>query len=339
MANISLEIRVIRAAIMGIIAFSVVLSPVTAAEAGRFEHRSLHLNSLLSKTAAASLVWIFLAIASDGNAVAETARIDRPAKRAGEGYAQAVHSRAGDQAGRVQAIRAEPSVLGSVALPFRALPMADRWRTILADNPVELITKGCRSSEGICAASLTGRLSTTVNIAAKLPLRARLQLINSAVNTAIAYRSDRRSYGKIDHWATFSEVMEHGAGDCEDYAILKMWLLKAAGVPPESMQLIVLRDTRRGLYHAVLAVHDAGGIFILDNVQERVHRDTHLSEYIPIYSLGWQGTWIHGFRSRPAVVAEGPLDAIHPGEPASRPVASGKADQMIPVAAAFPAAR
>ncbi|HEX2257861.1 MAG TPA: transglutaminase-like cysteine peptidase [Afifellaceae bacterium] len=228
--------------------------------------------------------------------------------------------RKGDELAMTPLAQSDHGVFGSVALPFRTLPMADRWKMILADNGEVLLKQDCRSSDS-CRGSLIGKLSATVDVAAKLPLQARLQLINSTVNAAITYRSDRRAYGKIDHWASFTEIVERSAGDCEDYAIMKMWLLKAAGVPPQAMQLTVLRDVNRGRYHAVLAVNESGEAFILDNAQDRVHRDRQLSTYVPIFSLGWQNAWIHGFRSRSAAVVEGPLNSIHPGEPASRPVA------------------
>ena len=36
-----------------------------------------------------------------------------------------------------------------------------------------------------------------------------------------------------------------GAGDCEDFAIAKYWLLSSLGVADEQLQMVVLQHTRR----------------------------------------------------------------------------------------------
>jgi predicted transglutaminase-like cysteine proteinase len=91
-------------------------------------------------------------------------------------------------------------------------------------------------------------------------------MINQRINGAIRYKSDHANWGMVDHWATPSDIARNGAGDCEDYAITKMWMLRALGFAPEQLQLVVVQDTRRRLYHAVLAVHIGGERYILDNL-------------------------------------------------------------------------
>ena len=56
-------------------------------------------------------------------------------------------------------------------------------------------------------------------------------------------------YGKLDYWAKPSEILERRAGDCEDFAILKMAALLRAGIPAQSMSLVVLQDRKRGFFH------------------------------------------------------------------------------------------
>ena len=58
----------------------------------------------------------------------------------------------------------------------------------------------------------------------------------------------------LDYWAKPSEILAHRAGDCEDFAILKMAALLRAGIPAQSMSLVVLQDRRRKFFHAVLSV-------------------------------------------------------------------------------------
>lgn len=55
--------------------------------------------------------------------------------------------------------------------------------------------------------------------------------VNDAVNKYVTYTSDDALYGRSDYWASPIETLKTKRGDCEDYAILKYYLLKALGVP------------------------------------------------------------------------------------------------------------
>src|SRR3546814_18735427 len=56
---------------------------------------------------------------------------------------------------------------------------------------------------------------------------AMLKKVNTSVNGRIAAMTDKEVYGREAVWAS-----PHGAGDCEDYAILKPRELAARGVSP-----------------------------------------------------------------------------------------------------------
>ena len=58
-------------------------------------------------------------------------------------------------------------------------------------------------------------------------------------------------------------------GDCEDYALLKQYMLQRAGVPRSALLITVLRQ-RNGAGHAVLTVRTDQGDFVLDNLDERI---------------------------------------------------------------------
>ena len=51
-----------------------------------------------------------------------------------------------------------------------------------------------------------------------------------------------------------AEILTRVSGDCEDFAILKMTGMIRAGIPANSLSIVVLRDNGRGVFHAVLAV-------------------------------------------------------------------------------------
>jgi predicted transglutaminase-like cysteine proteinase len=119
--------------------------------------------------------------------------------------------------------------------------------------------------------------------------------INKAANQAIAYRSDTELYNAADRWAGFRETLVRGAGDCEDIALVKMWLLNAAGIPLGRIHLVLVRSERSPAVHAVLTVELAGKRLVLDNLSDRVWEDVDQPHYQPILSFGVLGEWLHGF--------------------------------------------
>ena len=90
--------------------------------------------------------------------------------------------------------------------------------------------------------------------------RARIGIINRAINLAIEPMSDMAQWGVPDRWSPPLETFTTGRGDCEDYAIAKYVALTAAGVPAQDVKLIIVRNTAANEDHAVIAVRDGGTI-------------------------------------------------------------------------------
>lgn len=145
--------------------------------------------------------------------------------------------------------------------------------------------------------------------------KSKLNYVNHFVNTRIKYREDKAMHGRMDKWSLPHQTLERGMGDCEDYAILKMGLLANLGVPKKAMSVIVLEDTRRGLYHAVLAVRTNAGVFILDNASRKVKKDTQISNYRPLYSIGVNKNYIFGVKKtdNKFIASNGNFSNIAPG--------------------------
>ncbi|TLX17212.1 transglutaminase-like cysteine peptidase [Rhizobium sp. MHM7A] len=139
-------------------------------------------------------------------------------------------------------------------------------------------------------------LSNVIERARKAPLQERLSLINSAVNQRIQYASDETLYARIDYWASPNETVAKLAGDCEDFAILKMASLLRVGIPRERMAIVVVQDTKRNLVHAVLSVSTDKGTMILDSLHRDVRPDKTILHYQPLFSVNGQGSWLHGKR-------------------------------------------
>lgn len=122
--------------------------------------------------------------------------------------------------------------------------------------------------------------------------QARIEAVNSWVNARIRWRDDRAASGKADRWATPAQALK-GIGDCEDYALLKYESLRALGLDESRLRIVIVQDTRKGIGHAVLAVHSQAGILILDNQSSRVRRHDQIAHYAPVYSINQAGRWIN----------------------------------------------
>jgi predicted transglutaminase-like cysteine proteinase len=95
--------------------------------------------------------------------------------------------------------------------------------------------------------------------------RGRIGEINRAVNLAIRPVSDERRFGIADRWSSPLETIGDGAGDCEDYAIVKLLALRQAGVASHDLKLLIVRDPATRSDHAVVAARLDGRWLLLDN--------------------------------------------------------------------------
>src|SRR5262245_33915070 len=64
----------------------------------------------------------------------------------------------------------------------------------------------------------------------------RLSAIDIKVNQSFRYASDMEVWGLRDYWETPAELVAKQAGDCEDFAIFKLWLAHLAGIADDRLQ-------------------------------------------------------------------------------------------------------
>lgn len=198
-------------------------------------------------------------------------------------------------------------VFGSTRIPISGIAAEGRWRPILSQMGTAQFS--CTTTDDCTARG--AELGRIAEGARALVFKDRLAAVNRAVNRAIKYVRDADLYGTLDYWAAPKETLALGRGDCEDIAILKMALLKEAGVPLSGMSLVVLRDTNRNIFHAVLSVSVGNRHFILDSLEDEVRLDTSFPGYQPLYSLGADRAWVHGYRvNGEATLSNTPLRAV-----------------------------
>jgi predicted transglutaminase-like cysteine proteinase len=229
-------------------------------------------------------------------AAVAAARPEMKQSTASAPYAEAVRSRASSASADARTGRSvAPNLFGSVAVPIGRSALQSRWDRVVAD-----IRSGGSAGRGMIVRASGGGLE------------GRVRAVNAEVNRMLAFRPDTAVYGRSDHWATLGESRARAAGDCEDFAIAKMTLLVAQGVPLSDMFLVLVKDQVRRADHAVLAVRVDGRFLILDNQTDRVLEHTQVRDYRPIMTFAAGRAFVHGWRETPADQA--------PAAPASRPL-------------------
>ena len=111
-----------------------------------------------------------------------------------------------------------------------------------------------------------------------------LDQVNNYFNR-VRYAEDSAIYGASDYWASPAEFLQRGFGDCEDYSIAKYTALRALGWSVDSLQIVVLRDHKYSVDHAVLAAKFEGQWYLLDNRASRVLSPSEVPFYQPIYAV------------------------------------------------------
>jgi len=153
----------------------------------------------------------------------------------------------------------------------------------------EAAIASCRSDHDTCSPAAL-RFLSIVDLGRQHEGRARLGWINRAVNMAIRSTSDWVQYGSGDFWASPLQTLGNGAGDCEDYAIVKYVALRELGVLPDDLRLVIVQDEKRDVGHAVVAIRHDQQWLVLDNRTMAILDADQVRDYRPLFALDQQGT-------------------------------------------------
>lgn len=118
---------------------------------------------------------------------------------------------------------------------------------------------------------------------------ARLEIINRAVNQAVRYVNDYQQHGVADLWTAPLVTLRVGLGDCEDYAIAKYAMLRAAGFAETELKVLLVRDLAVRQDHAVLAARLDGRWLVLDNRRSALMEGRDLKSFMPLFALDERG--------------------------------------------------
>ena len=189
-----------------------------------------------------------------------------------------------------------PNIFGSVALRVRNTSHSKRWRELVAEDAQKYLADGC-TTDAVCTNTTFRKLKQVRDKAGFLGERAAVEMINRSVNATIKYQTDQDLYGSADYWAEFRETVARATGDCEDIALVKMWMLNSIGIPLTRMHLVLVTSNRLRTNHAILVVQSEGAFIVLDNLTDRISVDNGVDDYKPLLTFGALGEWTHGFRA------------------------------------------
>jgi predicted transglutaminase-like cysteine proteinase len=167
--------------------------------------------------------------------------------------------------------------------------VAAKWSAVRADiDREQQILSRCRAGEA-CPVVAQELLDIVAEGAGRSG-RARVGWINRAVDLAITATSDEAQWGVPDHWSPPFETLQTHRGDCEDYAFVKYVALLQAGLSPDDVKIVILRNLLPSEDHAAAAARVDGQWLILDSQRLALVRDTRMIGSIPKFVLDEDGT-------------------------------------------------
>ena len=176
-----------------------------------------------------------------------------------------------------QSVPVSPHLFGTVAMPVKADRYAAGWRRAALD------------------ASRLPSMQRLIAPARGLSREQQMAFVQAAVTRNIRWISDATEWGLHDYWASAAETLQHGAGDMEDRAIVKMQALKSLGFPTRDLYLTMGRDKVGGPITVLLA-RVGQRFFVLDDLGGSPIPADRRAGFEPMITLGHNSSWIHGHR-------------------------------------------
>ncbi len=215
----------------------------------------------------------------------------------------------------------QPSALaepfGLKAVPVVAGKLLAKWTGVEADIRAESeILARCRGNAEPCPSAAQKFLAIIADGRAHTG-RARIGVINRAINLAVQPMSDLAQWGVPDRWIAPLVTLTTGRGNCKDYAIAKYVALREAGVADDDVRLVIVRNLAAGEDHAVAAARLGGDWIILDNRWLILVKDSEMRRMVPLFELDQTGVRQFALPTAPDRCRASALCARAASEPAS----------------------
>lgn len=127
----------------------------------------------------------------------------------------------------------------------------------------------------------------------------KLNKINKFFNK-IKFIDDNAHWGQDDYWATPTEFLASGGGDCEDFAIAKFFTLITLGIAEQQLTLTYVTALRLNMPHMVLTYYPAPNLepLILDNLIDTIEPSSQRTDLLPVYSFNTSDLWAAKIRGQ-----------------------------------------
>lgn len=124
----------------------------------------------------------------------------------------------------------------------------------------------------------------------------KLRGVNQFFNQHMHYMEDIDLWHEVDYWATPTESLWKGAGDCEDYAIAKYFSLRQLGVPNEKLLMTYVKALSLNRAHMVLTYYSSPTAvpLVLDSLVDEIQPASERPDLLPVYAFNAQGLWLPG---------------------------------------------
>jgi predicted transglutaminase-like cysteine proteinase len=179
-----------------------------------------------------------------------------------------------------------------LALGVHSIPVWSGW-------DFDKLIKTAQLKYGAKAAKMVTEVQTLVSGAKTLSEAEKLKRVNEYFNRRIAFSDDSQIWNAPDYWASPLETIGKGAGDCEDFAIIKYFALKETGVAADKLRLSYVKAKIGGnnsnitQAHMVLtyyATPDAEPL-ILDNLITEIRPASRRPDLVPVFSFNHEGVY------------------------------------------------
>ena len=127
----------------------------------------------------------------------------------------------------------------------------------------------------------------------------KLKKVNDFFNRRIVFDDDLTIWNQSDYWATPLETIGQARADCEDFAIIKYFSLKDAGIPLAKLRLIYVKARLAGpagpylQAHMVLAYYPTPSAepLLLDNLIPEIRSASQRRDLQPVFSFNSEAIW------------------------------------------------
>ena len=194
-----------------------------------------------------------------------------------------------------------PEVFQTTAVYSSDLRPFTNWTGVMARAHQQIATApACEpGTTAICRPAEWDAILAAVSGA---DLRKTVEIVNQRINSH-PYVTSLQNWGVANYWETAFEFMARN-GQCQDYAITKYLLLRAAGVSDDVLRVAIVHDNISRLDHAILLVDVDGEALVLDNQSSLVLPAAAITRYTPYYTINETGWWLlRRNRSDPEVAA------------------------------------